>query len=107
MEHPLSSEESFSKWCDDTLGCVHCNYLGKSNLPVEQWKCTHELAYSPSRDYPNGYEGDKDVIRKFLVEQAEKKGEPLSSIKDANFNFMCPMFDDSKDGRKNEWYNRG
>ena len=95
------AEEVFTRLIE-SLCCARCNYLGINNLPPDQWKCTHEFAYSPSRDYPHGYEGDKDWFRIFVL---ENKDNSLSLPKnDINFSFVCPKFDDSKDGKPSEQY---
>jgi hypothetical protein len=63
------------------------------------------MAYSSSRDYPDGFEHDKEWLRQNDIER-EKNGDrslPLPR-KDINFYFMCPKFDDSKDGKPSEQY---
>ena len=88
--HPLYSVETFTKWMENSFGCVHCKYLEINDLPVDKWKCTHEFAFIPSEDYPKGIEYEKEWIRQDDIKR-ELDGE-LTDRKDANLYFMCFHF---------------
>ena len=82
---------------NDSFGCIHCIYLDKSDIPIDERKCTNKIAITPHGDYmdENGVESDKSWIRQNDIER-EQNGDrslPLPR-KDANLYFMCDHFDD-------------
>ena len=91
-QHPLSSLESFTKWLEDTFGCINCIHLEQGDKPINEKRCTNSAALSSSKTYPTGVETDKSWLRQDDINR-KLRGE-LVSRKDINEYFMCDYFED-------------
>jgi hypothetical protein len=89
-QHPLSSMKAFAEWSQKSFGCVNCLHIEKNELPVDQWKCTHEFAFKPCEDYPKGIEHEKEWLRQDDIKQGLNVG------RDINLYFMCFYFKSEK-----------
>lgn len=78
---------------ENLFGCVHCKYLEINNLPIDKWKCTHKLAFTPNKIYPNGIEYEKEWIRQDDIKRELNYDKSLPLPKqDVNLYFMCFYF---------------
>jgi len=91
-QHPLSSVESFTKWLEDTFGCINCKHLEQGDKPIHEKRCTNATALGPSKTYPTGVETDKSLLRQDDINR-KLHGE-LFTLKDINEYFMCNYFED-------------
>lgn len=97
--HPLSSVESFTKWLEETFGCINCKHIEQGDKPIHEKRCTNPIAIAPSKAYPTGVETDKSWLRQDDIERELRGGLPFGR-RDINTYFMCDYFENETDEKE-------